>query len=270
MKKLIVVADWAADGLTSQQVRSTIEGYLQHNDNPNINFIPVSFSTLHGGFVSSQVIEIEERNGRPLDTVLYVGVDPKEADTFSAIFMIARLKSGLIICGPNNGLNFSFIKQKIDEIFIYKGLEEKMFFRSRDLYARVIAHLMEAMEDEMDIEETHTNLIPALEGFFVGHIDNFGNIITTVTQEDVKGKLEIGDETKIKINEVVVTARFLDILTKGNEGSLILSPSPYGAKDNPFLQLSVLNISQQEENSIKNTAAAIFGCKMPGYKLQFS
>ena len=162
MKKLIVVADWAADGLTSQQVRSTIEGYLQHNDNPNINFIPVSFSTLHGGFVSSQVIEIEERNGRPLDTVLYVGVDPKEADTFSAIFMIARLKSGLIICGPNNGLNFSFIKQKIDEIFIYKGLEEKMFFRSRDLYARVIAHLMEAMEDEMDIEETHTNLIPAL------------------------------------------------------------------------------------------------------------
>ena len=59
----------------------------------------------------------------------------------------------MYILGPNAGYNFSFIKDKIDEVFAYQGVNEEGQFHSRDLYARISAHLMEGFEDEMEMDE---------------------------------------------------------------------------------------------------------------------
>ncbi|MCL4374987.1 SAM-dependent chlorinase/fluorinase [Patescibacteria group bacterium] len=245
MKKLIVVSDWAGDDLTRQEFRSATEGYLQTNQPLNLSFVAATASTIHTGFLLAQVAEIEERYGRPLETVLFQNTDPRlQADDAverakGAAFVVIRLDSGLYLCGPNAGYDFAFIKKKIDKIFVYPGLDQGSQFRSRDLYSRVCAHLIEELEDELELEEAHTNLIPVVDGHYVAHVDNFGNIKTTLTLEDIKGKCELGETVTLKINRVVKPAKYVSNLFGGVPGELVIYPGSSGHKDNPYLEVSV-------------------------------
>ena len=117
--------------------------------------------------------------------------------------VIMRLKSGIYLLGPNSGYDFSMIKSRIEELYVYRGLNEKGQFHSRDLFSRISAHLMDYLEDELELEEISTNIIPELDEFYIGHIDNFGNIKTTIVEEDFKGKYEYGEVVGLKINQIV-------------------------------------------------------------------
>jgi S-adenosylmethionine hydrolase len=198
MKKLIVVSDWVDDSLTCAEFSSAVLGFLSESKNTQITFVSSTPSTIHTSFLINQIVEVEERFGRPLETVIFQNTDPrlqsktKVEKAQGAKFLVIRLKSGLYLCGPNAGYDFSMVKEKIDEVFEYKDFDKGSQFRSRDLYSRVCAHLMEAMEDELDLEEVSVDVIPDLKGFYIGHIDNFGNIKTTITHEDLKGKVEYG------------------------------------------------------------------------------
>src|SRR3990167_7723675 len=107
MKRLVIVADWAADSLTCQEVRSAVEGYLKNHEGRVITFIQSTPSTIHTAFLVAQVVEVEERFGKPLETVIFQNTDPrlhsdhalKKAE--GAKPLILRLKSGLYITGPN-------------------------------------------------------------------------------------------------------------------------------------------------------------------------
>ena len=77
MKKLIIVADWASDSLTCQEVRSVVEGFLKDHDCGNITFIYSTPSTIHTAFLISQLSEVEERYGKPLETVIFQNTDPR-------------------------------------------------------------------------------------------------------------------------------------------------------------------------------------------------
>ena len=52
MKKLIVIADWANDSLTCQELRSTVAGYLKDPDKANISFVASIPSTIHTAFLT--------------------------------------------------------------------------------------------------------------------------------------------------------------------------------------------------------------------------
>src|SRR3990167_5555946 len=182
MRKLIVVADWASDTLTCQEVRTCVEGYLKNHNSGFITFIHSTPSTIHTAFLVEQIVEVEERYGKPLETVIFQNTDPRlHADCSlkkgeGAKPLIIRLKSGLYLTGPDAGYNFSLIKDRVEEVFEYKGLNIEGQFHSRDLYSRIAAHLMDGMEDELELEEISTDIIPRLDGHYVAHIDNFGNI----------------------------------------------------------------------------------------------
>src|SRR5439155_326944 len=110
---------------------------------------------------------------------------------------------------------------------------------SRYVYARVCAHLMDAMEDDLELEEISLASIPSLQGYHIGHIDLFGNIKTTITVEDLKGKYEYGDEVDLKINAVQKKAVYKDNLFTGTPGELVIYPGSSGAKDNPYLEIGI-------------------------------
>ena len=55
---------------------------------------------------------------------------------------------------------------------------------------------MDYLGDELELEEISANIIPELDQFYIGHIDNFGNIKTTIVEEDFKGKYEYGGISK--------------------------------------------------------------------------
>ena len=271
MKKCIVVADWGDDSLNRQEFKSVVEGFAKDSGVVNIGFISSTPSTIHTSFLVSQIIETEERYGRPNNTIVFQNTDPRlqtEAgvkEAKGAQFMVMKLKSGIFVCGPNAGYDFSLIKEKVDELYYYSGLDGGSQFRSRDMYARVCAHLMDGMEDELELEETSFTDIPELKGYYVGHIDNFGNIKTTITHEELKGKYEFGDEIKIGINTVEKHAIFAANLFGAERGKLVVYPGSSGKKENTYIEISVWRHFTEKDTS---TGARIFNHPRPGAEIK--
>lgn len=271
MKKLIVIADWASDSLTCQEFKSAFEGYLKENKNPSISFVSSTPSTVHTGFLVSQVVATEERYGDPQNTVLFQNTDPRIYTEESidqakgAEFIIIRLASNLIVCGPNAGFNFSFLHSKIQKAFTYPGLDKGSQFRSRDLYSRVTAHLTDGMEDELELEEMHINMIPGLSDHYIAHIDNYGNIKTTITHETMKEKFRLGDSINIKINEVTKNVRYVSNLFGGTPGELVIYPGSSGNPKNPFIEISVWRHFTEKNTT---TGLHLFNHPKPGMKVE--
>lgn len=263
MKNLIVLADWAQDGLSCQEFRSAVGGFLKDPTFLNISFVFSSPSTIHAGFLCSQIVETEERYGRPLETVIFLNVDPR-LDGRGASLLVIKLKTGLYLLGPNAGYNFSLIKQKIEEVFVYQGFDKGSQFRSRDFYSRVCAHLMDGMEDELELEEISSNQIPFLQGYYIGHIDNFGNIKTTITTSEFKGKYEKGETLRVVINKIEKKVRYVSGLFGGEVGELVIYPGSSGPKDDPYLEISVWRHFDSDEFK---TGAFEFNNPRPGMEI---
>lgn len=245
MKKLIVVADWASDSLTNQEFQTALEGFSKNPQEVHATYVASTSSTLHTSFLLQQLILTEERYGRPLETVFFQNTDPriqtKEGVEKSkgAEFVVILLKSGIYVCGPNAGYDFSLLKNQIEYVYRYPNLDKGSQFRSRDLYSRVCAHLMDGMQDELELEEEPSNGIPVLQGFYIGHIDNYGNIKTTITHADLKGKYELGEKVEITMNEAKKEATYVSNLFGGTPGQLVIYPGSSGDKDNPYMEISI-------------------------------
>ncbi len=267
MRKLIAVADWGADSLTCQEVRIAIEGYLKDPSKSNISFVSSTPSTIHTGFIINQVCETEERYGRPLETVVYQNTDPRIGQTEAveqakgAEFIIVSLYSGIYICGPNAGFNYSLVKAKIAKVYRYEGMDKGRQFRSRDLFTRIGAYFMDSLEQELDLEEIGSDIIPVLSGWHIGHIDNYGNIKTTITHEEFKGKYEYGDEVLVKINKVTKKVKYVSNLFGSKPGDLVIYPGSSGKPDNPYLEISVWRHFDEESPT---TGLAEFNTPRPG------
>ena len=248
MKKIYIIADWASDSLTCAEVKIAINGYLK-NQSPSslldITFITSTSSSIHTSYLINQIVEDIERFGQPLETIIFQNTDPRlYANTNiikaeGATPLIVKLKSGLNILGPNSSHSYSLIKNRINEIFTYTGLNEKGQFHSRDLYARLSAHLADYMDDELELDEIGIDIIPDLQGYYIGHIDNFGNIKTTITLEDFKGKYEYGDKIKLKINSTEKIVKYVPNLFGGKANELVIYPGSSGPKNNPYLEITI-------------------------------
>lgn len=271
MKRLVVVADWASDTLASQEVRSAVEGYLKDHNGGVITFIHSTPSTIHTAFLVSQVVEVEERYGKPLETVIFQNTDPRLhsdqalKNSQGAKPLIIRLKSGIYLTGPDAGYNFSLIKNRIEEVFEYKGLNIEGQFHSRDVYARIAAHLMDEMEDEMELEEVTTTLIPPLVGFYVAHIDNFGNVKTLIPHSYFKGKFEYGEPVSLSINGVTQKAKYVTNLFGGEPGELVIYPGSSGKFADRFLEISIWRHFTEKNPT---TGVDVFNRPKPGMEIK--
>ena len=235
MKKLTVIADWANDHIYCQEFLVSVGGYLKDSQTPDISFISSTASSINSSFLLEQIVRSEERLGRPGNTVFFVGSEMKDGDKRS--FFIIRLKSGAIVCGENYQYNFTFIKSKIDEAFSYNLDLSVVNFTSRDYYSRIIAHLLESMEDELQLDQVHTNAILETSGFYLGHIDSFGNIITTINASTLKGKYEYGDAFDIVINRQRSKVTFVENIYQKTDHSLKIGLGSFGLLDDPYLEL---------------------------------
>jgi len=275
MKKLIVLADWAEDSMTRQEVRTAVEGNLKNpsSSTPNISFVSATPSTIHTAYLLRQLVETEARYGRPSETVIFQNTDPRLAasykltDARGADFLVIRLTNGMYLCGPNAGYDFSFIKDMIHEVFTYEGFDRGGQFRSRDLYSRMCAHLMDAMEDELEFEQCRTTIIPEVSGHFIGHIDNYGNIKTTFTLEDIKGVCELGEYVDVIIGESSARAMYAKHLFGACLGELAIYPGSSGHKDNPYMEISAW--SHFDSAGVK-TGAHHFRDPRPGAQVSLS
>lgn len=271
MKKLIIISDWAADALARQEVRSTVQGYLLSSKNPYISYVPATPSGIHTGYLLAQIVQTEERYGKPIETVIYQHTDTRadaatsREDSRGADFFVTRLATGLYICGPNAGHVYSFIRSKIHKLYWYSDIDLHTRHRARDAYARIVSHLMDSLEDELDLEETHTNRIPAVQNHYIGHVDSHGTLKTTISQEELKGRYEFEQEVRIQVQGVEKKARFLRHLFVSTPGELVLFPGSSGDKHEPYLDISIW---QDYTKSGSRSAWQEFGSPKPGTPVQ--
>ena len=271
MKKLIIVADWGADSLTCQEVRSAIEGFLPRSVyTPNIRFVASTPSTLQTSFIIAQLVEVEEKLGRPKQTVIFQNTDPrlqtrkgvKKAE--GADMIVVKLSSGLFVCGPNAGYDFSLIKEKIEEIYICNNKKAGSQFRSRDLYSEISAKLMTDKLEKLDLTLTNTKIIPKATDTAILHIDNYGNIKTNIKLKDFLKKYSYGDNIKVSINDKTCEVLFVDNLFGAIPGVLIIYPGSSGKKQDPYLEISVRREFTEEDPT---TGLHAFANPRPGQKI---
>jgi hypothetical protein len=209
-----------------------------------MSFVHSYPSTIHTSFLLNQVVQTEERYGIPREVVIFVNTDPRIAGEAGvekaegAKGVILKLANGITVIGPNAGYCFSLIKSKIETLYTYEGLEKGSQFRSRDLYPPVIAYLMDYLEDEMDLSEGDRGLVPDYRGVHVAHVDNYGNIKTTIKHSDFKGKYEYGDEVTVEIRGIKQSAKYVDNLFGGGVGNLVIYPGSSGSPEDAFLEIS--------------------------------
>lgn len=267
MKKLIIIGDYGSDTLVQQELRSAVEGFVASDKLPLVTFVDSTSSTIHTAFLLSQVVQTEERYGRPQNTVIFVNTDPRLQSKTGveqgqgADFIVMKLISGIYICGPNAGYCFSMIKKKLSECYLYQQLNKGSQFRSRDLYMRVSALLLTNKQDQMELGENLTSLIPELTDFYIGHIDNYGNIKTTIPHSFMKGKYSLEEEVPVEINGVKKKAEYVSNLFGGTPGELVIYPGSSGLPDDPFLEVSVWRHFTEKEQT---TGLHAFKNPLPG------
>lgn len=271
MKKLTLIADYGNDPLSPTEAWTAIQGYLKDFHGSQITVVNSYPSTIHTAFLLNQLVQTEERYGIPHETVFFINTDPRIEDTTAvkhaegAKGVIVKLASGATIIGPNAGYCLSLIKEKIEKVYSYDGLEKGSQFRSRDLYPKVVAYLMDYMDDDLELVEVSLNLIPTLKGSFVGHIDNYGNIKTTVKHSDFKGKYEYGDHVELSIGGTTQKAHYVENLFGGSVGELVVYPGSSGNPDDNFLEISAWShFGDSKDGKTSKTGRDFFDGILPG------
>lgn len=273
MKKLIVIADYCFDTLVTQELKSAVEGFVKDPTGINTSFVASTPSTIHTAFLLLQIVTTEERYGRPHETVIFVNTDPrlekseKSDHAEGARGVVIKLNTGMMITGPNAGNCFSLIKSHIERVYTYSGLEKGSQFRSRDNYPSLLAYLMDYLDSELDLQEASTSTIPDYRGAHVGHIDNYGNIKTTMPQSALKGKFEYGDSVEVAIGEVSQTATYVDNLFGGAVGQLVIYPGSSGSPDDRLLEISAWSHFGNKDEKISKTGRDFFFGINPGMEI---
>jgi S-adenosylmethionine hydrolase len=244
MKRLIVIGDYCNDTLVCQELRTAVTGFLKDATRLQISFVHSYPSTIHTAFLLNQIVQTEDRYGIPRELVIFVNTDPRiesevgVAKAEGAKGVILKLANGITVIGPNAGYCFSLIKSKIETLYTYDGLEKGSQFRSRDLYPPIIAYLMDNLEQDMELVDGDRGLVPDYRGTHVAHVDNYGNIKTTIKHSDFKGKYEYGDEVSVEIRGVQQKAIYVDNLFGGGVGNLVIYPGSSGEPDDSLLEIS--------------------------------
>ncbi len=246
MKKLVVIADWCNDSIYSAEYRSAVSGFTDSQDTIDISFISTTQSSINTSFLLAQAALTEARLGEPNSTVIHMGNEPRSTND---LFIVIKLTTGVYVCGINSEYTFSLIKDLIDKAFVYKVEGTSSGFKSRDIYSRVVAHLLNSLEDDLELEEVHTNTIQASQDYHVGHIDSFGNIITTIKNEELAAKYSENDEVKITIGDETIKTIYKKNIWSGDEGQLIIGPGSFGLPSNPYISI----VKKEAQSLIKIT-----------------
>lgn len=245
MKNLIVIADYCSDNLPTQELRSAFLGHLNQTYTAQLSFVHSTPSTIHTAFLLKQILLTESRLGDPNNLVIFVNTDPRLQTnkgvrlSQGAQFVVAKLKNGAWLCGPSAGNSFSLIRDEIEYLYLYSGLDKGNQFRSRELYMRVAALLVEEKQDEMQLEEIRNTEIPVLDKLYIGHIDNYGNMKTTIANSHMKGKHEYGKKVAVTLNGQTKEAVYTDNMFGVGPDVLVLAPGSSGMPDDPYLELII-------------------------------
>ncbi|KKU43225.1 MAG: hypothetical protein UX60_C0032G0015 [Berkelbacteria bacterium GW2011_GWA2_46_7] len=268
-KNLILIADYCTDSLAVAEV----ELAMKRNTKAPFSFTSVAsrpFNTIHTGFLLDQL----DRGLNPTEakqTVFFLNTDPRThtkeempKGDGSPLFLLT-LKSGAVVISPNAGYCLSFIKNrtiKCEELTLdISGTQ----FRSRDIFPLAVAKALEGDVPTKWRRNESLESIPDLQkGHYVLHVDNYGNVKTSITRKELTELgFEFGDKVIITIEKNKVLVSVLPSIFAGKPGSLVFAPGSSGDPTDPYCELSL-----RFNGEVKKSAGSSVNWPEPGAKLQ--
>jgi len=210
------------------------------------NCVPVRpFNTVEAGFALRQ---LACESPYPDNTLFYVNVAPRRDDTSARSnnegedLVFLELENGVPVVSTCSGYTLSFVKDKIAEA---RSLDIPSYgsqFRSRDIFPKAVADLIDRKEEFL---EDKVNLdIPEPPEEAIGYIDGFGNIKTTIRQSEVD--FNNGDQLNLELDGENYSLAFSDGIFHVDEGELVFAPGSSGG-DNPFMEVVLRGGSAEEK-----------------------
>lgn len=227
-----VITDYANDNAVNEVIPKLRKYFgfgsidILHNDINNFNTINNAF------WVAQHALTAE------LPTLIYHNVAPRKDDIHprhnnrGEQLLGIRLSNGVVIVGPNSGFSHSLIRDHIvecKEIFV-GGTSQ---FRSRDVFVEPAALFWRNDQylETIDVDPELT--IPHLENDVILHIDNYGNVKTSITNVDY----DLGDTVAVHIGDYSVTATLAGGAFEQEEGALGFVPGSSGWNGEHFYEI---------------------------------
>lgn len=192
------------------------------------------FDTVATGFTLAQ-LALASIELRPEQLLLFANTAPRKdnprarKDNEGEGLLYVTLKNGVNIVAVNSGYSLSFVKDDIQELWSTNCEDKGSQFRSRDFFPQIVGMAekqdFQFLNHKLNIEDT----IPDIPESSIGYVDSFGNIKTTIRQDNPKVQdLSPGDRMKIRIGTRIRTATVATGSFNIMEGDLAFAPGSSG------------------------------------------
>lgn len=257
-----IVADYGAGDLAFAEVVQRIKLHLPGAE-PVLTPVP-PFSTLAAGFCVAQL----GMNKAPPDTLIYLNVAPRQDDEHARAqnagerFAFARLPSGVRVIGVNAGHAFSFVRDAAEELRWVAVAAEGSQFRSRDLFPQAVAAVAlnkpDALSDAIQPAD-----IPEVPSGRIAYIDGYGNLKTTILQDEHKFRLRV--RLRVQIGDITQEAVVSDGSFSVETDQLAFAPGSSGWTDRHSRRVCWIELFLRNGN-----AWELFGCPSIGDQINLN
>lgn len=251
MRKIISITDWNIDGLTRERFRTVVEGYSADRKRVSIQTLSCTSSSVHAGFLAYEMALTEAKNGDPTDTLIYIDVNTEHEayldDTVrSDCFAVVRLSNNLLVCGRLSGYAFAWIKQSAQQISEYTGLPNSTSVNHLDGHGRVVAHLADYLDDQLDLQSLHEADILSLpvDTNYICHKTK-NTLVTTLNHSDLES-CSVGDQVKVRIGAKTYSSHLVSSPKHESDSGLIMYIGYYGHPDLRCIELMAKTPNIQE------------------------
>jgi len=247
MKNLIVIADWVKDDLYKSEFLTALSGHIPSNSGLNISFVSSSKSDIHHAFLLHQIAYTTDRLGAAHETVILMGSDLRSSFANSpSPFVVLKLQSGIFVLGQNTGKVFSMIRDELEEAFVYSPIDLDKSYIARDVYPRICSVFMNARQQELDLDEIHMNQIAPMMEYYIGHITNDGLFLTTMTNQDLKGKFTFGDKIHFIVGTENILVKYVENIENEDQDASLFYSGSSGDITDPYLELKLIDQSSHK------------------------
>jgi S-adenosylmethionine hydrolase len=242
MSNLIhLICDYGPGDMAWSEVLSAFRRCLPPQTHTHLTSVR-PFDTIATGFILAQ-LSMADENLRPKDLMVFANTAPRKDNLKARVnnagegLLFLTLKNGVQCVVVNSGFSLSFVKEHIQELWSTKCEDAGSQFRSRDFFPPIVGMAVAGDYSFLDQKLDPLTAIEDPPSHVIGYIDSFGNIKTTIRQNDPKiSDLRPGDRVRVRIGGFVRTATVATGSFNIMEGDLAFAPGSSG-QSNRFWEI---------------------------------